>query len=72
MDKITILEEKIKKAIELINQLKKENEELKYKMKDLELFKSELEKLKEKRDRAKSQVGEILEAIDRIQLDLKL
>jgi archaellum component FlaC len=72
MDKITILEEKIKKAIEIINQLKKENEELKFKMKDFELFKNELEKLKEKREKAKSQVGEILEAIDKIQLDLKL
>lgn len=72
MDRIIVLEEKVKKAIELISQFKKENEELKYKMKDFELFKNELEKLKEKRDKAKSQVGEILDAIDKIQLDLRL
>jgi succinate dehydrogenase/fumarate reductase flavoprotein subunit len=72
MDKISVLEEKIKKAIDLINNIKKENEDMKNKLKDLEAFKNDLEKLKDKRNKAKGQVEEILETIDKIQLDLKL
>ena len=72
MDKISVLEEKITKTLLLINSLKKENEDLKYKLKDLEAFKNDLEKLKDKRNKAKGQVEDILETIEKIQLDLKL
>lgn len=72
MEKIEILEAKINKTIELIKILKKENEDLKVKLKDLENFKNDLENLKEKRSKAKTQVEDILETIDKIQLDLKL
>ncbi|OGF48552.1 MAG: hypothetical protein A2231_12125 [Candidatus Firestonebacteria bacterium RIFOXYA2_FULL_40_8] len=72
MEKIDILEQKIRKALEEYNSLKKENGDLKEKVKELEIFKSDMEKLRDKRDKAKSQVDDIIDTIDKIQLDLKL
>jgi hypothetical protein len=71
MEKMDIVEEKVKKAVQLVIDLKKENEVLKLKLKELEALKVELEKFRQKRDRAKVQVEEILDTIDKIQLDLK-
>jgi len=71
MDKYDILEQKITKAIETVNNLKRENEDLKAKVRELEVLKSELDKFKNKRDKAKVQMEEILDTIDKIQLDLK-
>jgi len=72
MEKIDLLEQKIRKALEEYNSLKKENLDLKEKVKELEVFKSDMEKLRDKRDKAKSQVDDIIDTIDKIQLDLKL
>ncbi len=71
MDKYEILEQKIKKTMDTVAGLKKENEDLKNRVKELELLKSELDKFKQKRDKAKVQMEEILDTIDKIQLDLK-
>ncbi|OGF46030.1 MAG: hypothetical protein A2536_03840 [Candidatus Firestonebacteria bacterium RIFOXYD2_FULL_39_29] len=72
MEKIDILEQKIRKALEEYNILKKENLDLKDKIKELEVFKADIGKLRDKRDKAKSQVDDIIDTIDKIQLDLKL
>ena len=71
MEKIDILEQKVRKAVENIKSLRTENEALKAKVKELETLKNELEKFRAKRDKAKVQVEEILDTIDKIQLDLK-
>jgi uncharacterized protein YjcR len=70
MEKIEILEHKIKNAVEIINSLRKENQELIIRIKELEKTKTELESFKMKRNKAKAQVEEILDSIDKIQLDL--
>ncbi len=71
MEKMEIIEEKVKKAIETIKSLRTENEDLKVKVVELEQLKTELIRFKQKRDKAKLQVEEILDTIDKIQLDLK-
>lgn len=72
MEKIDVLEQKIRKALAEYNLLKKENLELVDKVKELSAFKADMEKLRDKRDKAKSQVDDIIDTIDKIQLDLKL
>ena len=72
MEKIDLLEQKIRKALEEYNLLKKENLDLNEKVKELLAYKADAEKLKNKRDQAKSQVDDIIDTIDKIQLDLKL
>ncbi len=72
MENIDLLEQKIRKALEEYNKLKKENADLQEKVKELTSFKSDMEKLRDKRDKAKNQVDDIIETIDKIQLDLKL
>ena len=72
MENIDLLEQKIRKALEEYNKLKKENADLREKVKELTSFKSDMEKLRDKRDKAKNQVDDIIETIDKIQLDLKL
>ncbi|MEI7904853.1 MAG: hypothetical protein WCI43_05515 [Candidatus Firestonebacteria bacterium] len=71
MDKYDILEQKITKAIDALNSLKQENEDLKNRAREFEILKSELNKFREKRDKAKVQMEEIMDTIDKIQLDLK-
>ncbi len=71
MEKIEILSQKVIKAVETLKTLKAENQELKTKLKELEILKSEIVRFKQKRDKAKLQVEEILTTIDKIQLDLK-
>ncbi len=71
MEKMQILDEKVRNAIETIKSLRAENADLKMKMQELERLKNEVVKFKQKRDKAKEQVEEILNTIDKIQLDLK-
>jgi len=49
MENIDLLEQKIRKALEEYNLLKKENSDLKEKLKELAVLKAEVEKLHEKR-----------------------
>lgn len=72
MEKIDLLEQKIRKALEEYNLLKRQNLDLIEKVKELSAFKADMEKLKDKRDKAKTQVDDIIDTIDKIQLDLKL
>ena len=71
MEKMQMLDEKVRNAIETIKSLRAENADLKMKMQELERLKNEVVKFKQKRDKAKEQVEEILNTIDKIQLDLK-
>ncbi len=71
MEKMQILDQKVRKAIETIKALRAENADLKMKLQELERLKIEVEKFKQKREKAKEQVEEILNTIDKIQLDLK-
>ena len=72
MEKIDVLEQKIRKILEELNLLRKENLDLKATLKELENCRSEIEKIRSKRDKARVQVDEIIKTVEDIQLDFKL
>ena len=72
MENIDLLEQKMRKLLEEYNLLKKNNLETLEQVKELMAYKPEMEKIREKREKAKTQVDDIIDTIDKIQLDLKL
>ncbi|GEM_PF-1788129 len=72
MENIDLLEQKMRKLLEEYNLLKKNNLETLEQVKELMAYKTEMEKIREKREKAKTQVDDIIDTIDKIQLDLKL
>jgi hypothetical protein len=72
MEKIDVLEQKIRKILEELNLLRKENLNLKETLKELENCRLEIEIIRSKRDKARVQVDDIIKTVENIQLDFKL